>query len=78
MKEHPVLGHVALGYSPMLDRQRAVVATRVTVFPQPGQATPDGAGLLAALQEVWPADAAAGDIQLTLRPLHRADRKSVV
>ena len=72
MKEHPVLGHVALGYSPMLDRQRAVVATRVTVFPQPGQATPDGAGLLAALQEVWPADAAAGDIQLTLRPLHPA------
>lgn len=72
MNEHPVLGHVTLGYSPMIDRQRAVVATRVTVFPQPADATADGVGLLAALQEVWPADADAGDIQLTLRPLDPA------
>ena len=72
MKEHPVLAHLALGYSPMIDRQHAVVATRITVFPQPGEAAADGAGLLAALQEVWPAEAPAGDIQLTLRPLDPA------
>ena len=69
MKEHPVLGRLVLGYSPMIDRQRAVVATRMTVFPQPGEAVPDGAALLAALHEVWPADAVSGDIQPTLRPL---------
>ena len=69
MKEHPVLGHVALGYSPVIDRQRGVVATRVTVFPQPGEATPDAAALLQALQEVWPAPAEGADLHLTLRPL---------
>ena len=72
MKEHPVLAHLALGYSPMIDRQHAVVATRITVFPQPGEAAADGDGLLAALQEVWPAEASAGDIELTLRPLDPA------
>ena len=72
MKEHPVLAHLALGYSPMIDRQHAVVATRLTVFPQPGEAAADGDGLLAALQEVWPAEASAGDIELTLRPLDPA------
>jgi EAL and modified HD-GYP domain-containing signal transduction protein len=69
MLEHPVLGHVALGYSPMIDQKRAVVATRLTIFPQPGEGAIDAAGLLAALQEIWPADADTGDIQLTLRPL---------
>ncbi len=54
MTDHPVLGQVALGYSPMIDRQRAVVATRLTVFPERPDAAPDAAGLLAALHEVWP------------------------
>ena len=70
MQEHPVLAHVALGYSPMIDRQRAVVATRITVFPLRPDAVPDAAGLLAALQEVWPTPAAGAEMQLTLRPLN--------
>lgn len=56
MNEHPILGQVALGYCPMIDRQRAVMATRLTVFPLRPEASPDAAALLAALGEVWPAD----------------------
>lgn len=54
MQEHPVLGQVALGYSPMIDRQRNVVATRLTVFPNQPDSAPDPAALLRALAEVWP------------------------
>lgn len=60
MQDHPVLGQVALGYSPMIDRQRAVVATRLTVFPERPGAAPDAAALLQALAEVWPDAAGAG------------------
>jgi c-di-GMP phosphodiesterase len=56
MNEHPVLGQVALGYSPMIDRHRAVTATRLTVFPSRPDATPNAAALLDAVAEVWPAD----------------------
>ena len=69
MQEHPVLGQVALGYSPMIDRQRAVVATRLTIFPERPDATPDAHALLAALQDVWPASDPPQAITLTLRPL---------
>jgi c-di-GMP phosphodiesterase len=76
MKEHPVLGQVALGYSPMIDRQRAVVATRLTVFPERPDATPDAHALLNALEEVWPASELAseaegelGTLRLDPRPL---------
>jgi EAL and modified HD-GYP domain-containing signal transduction protein len=72
MLEHPVLGQVALGYSPMIDRQRAVVATRLTIFPERPDAAPDAAALLAALQEVWPAAAEGGALNLRLRPLDPA------
>lgn len=72
MQEHPVLGQLALGYSPMIDRQRAVVATRITVFPERPDATPDAGALLAALLDVWPAPADAGELKLTLRPLDPA------
>jgi EAL and modified HD-GYP domain-containing signal transduction protein len=49
-----LLGQVALGYSPMIDRQRAVAATRLTVFPlQPG-APLDVGGLLEEVAAVWP------------------------
>lgn len=59
MQDHPVLGQVALGYSPIIDRQRAVVATRLTVFPARHGALPDAAALAVALDEVWPAVPAA-------------------
>jgi EAL and modified HD-GYP domain-containing signal transduction protein len=70
MQAHPVLAQVALGYSPMTDRQRAVVATRLTVFPERPDAAPDAAALLAALAEVWPAPADEAEFKHTLRPLN--------
>ena len=33
MADANILGQVALGYSPFIDRNRAVSATRLTVFP---------------------------------------------
>ncbi len=73
MQDHPVLGQVALGYSPMIDRQRAVIATRLTVFPERPDAAPDPAALLRAFDEVWPpAEGAAAEapLKLELRPLN--------
>ncbi len=76
MQDHPVLGQVALGYTPMINKQREVVATRLTVFPERPDATPDAPALLAALQEVWPpAEAAANEpLKLSPRPLDPAAR----
>ena len=56
MNEHPVLGQVALGYSPMIDRHRAVTAIRVTVFPNKPDHPPRAGDLLAALASTWPAE----------------------
>jgi EAL and modified HD-GYP domain-containing signal transduction protein len=56
MNEQPVLGQVVLGYSPMVDRHRAITAARLTVFPSRPDAPPDAAALLEAVAEVWPAD----------------------
>ncbi len=53
-----ILGHVALGYSPFIDRQRAVAATRLTVFPLKPDAQLDAAQFLHAVGSVWPADGA--------------------
>jgi len=55
MQEHPVLGHVTLGYSPMVNRQRQVVATRLTVFPARPDLVPDMPALLQLISEGWPA-----------------------
>jgi EAL and modified HD-GYP domain-containing signal transduction protein len=49
---------VALGYSPFIDRNRAVTATRLTVFPLRPDAVLDAAQLLHAVGGVWPADGA--------------------
>ena len=54
MNDHPILAQVVLGYSPMIDRERAVSATRLTVFPARPDAPLDAAELLAAVAEVWP------------------------
>ncbi len=69
MQEHPVLGQVALGYSPVIDRQRNVVATRLTVFPEQADGTPDAAALLRALAEVWPPEADGQPLRLRPHPL---------
>ncbi|MBB1160660.1 EAL and HDOD domain-containing protein [Aquariibacter albus] len=59
-----ILARVALGYAPMIDRQRAVIATRLTLFPlRPGE--PLAAGeLLDALAGVWPEG--AGEVSLNI------------
>lgn len=56
ISEHPVLGQVVLGYSPMIDRHRAITASRLTVFPSRPDVAPNAAALLEAVAEVWPAD----------------------
>jgi EAL and modified HD-GYP domain-containing signal transduction protein len=53
---HPILDQVVLGYSPMIDRNRMVMATRLTVFPMRPDAAVDAAPLLHAVNEVWPAE----------------------
>ena len=55
MQEHPVLGQVTLGYSPVVNRQRSVVATRLTVFPVRPDLTPDMGALMRMVSEIWPA-----------------------
>jgi EAL and modified HD-GYP domain-containing signal transduction protein len=80
MQDHPVLGQVALGYSPMIDRQHQVVATRLTVFPERPDAAVDAGGLLRALDEVWPlpeAGAAAAPA-LVLNPAGEALLESLL
>jgi EAL and modified HD-GYP domain-containing signal transduction protein len=54
MSAHPILGQVALAYSPVIDRNRNVTATRLTVFPLQHGTALDARALLTALAEVWP------------------------
>lgn len=54
MTDSSVLGQVALGYSPMIDRHKVITALRLTVFPVRPDALPDAHALLAALAEAWP------------------------
>ena len=55
MSDSAILGQVALGYSPFIDRKRAVSATRLTVFPLRPDAAPDVGQLLHEIGNVWPA-----------------------
>ncbi len=59
-----ILGQVALCYSPFIDRQRTVAATRLTVFPLHANASLDAAQLLHAIGTVWPAD--GGKVSLNI------------
>jgi EAL and modified HD-GYP domain-containing signal transduction protein len=68
MPDLSVLGQVALGYGPIVDPQRAVVATRLTVFPANPQSRPDAQALLQALDEVWPPPPPAGPVAAPGRP----------
>ena len=54
MTDFPVLGQVALGYSPMIDRHKVVTALRLTIFPVRPEVQPDVGDLLAALAQAWP------------------------
>jgi c-di-GMP phosphodiesterase len=64
MNDHPILAQVILGYSPMIDRERAVSATRLTVFPVRPDLSLDAGALLAAVAEVWPE--AGGKVSLNI------------
>ena len=71
MPDNAILGQLVLGHSPMIARDRHVVATRLTIFPDQRDGAPDARALLDRLLDVWPAPdgAADGSIALTLRPL---------
>jgi len=64
LADNPILAQVVLGYSPMIDRERAVSATRLTVFPVRPDVPLDAAELLAAVAEVWPE--AGGKVSLNV------------
>jgi EAL and modified HD-GYP domain-containing signal transduction protein len=64
MLDVAILGRVALGYSPFLDRKRSVMATRLTVFPIKGASSLDAGQLLHAVGGVWPAD--GGQVSLNV------------
>lgn len=55
MSEPSILGQIALGYSPFIDRNRSVTATRLTVMPLRPDAVLDVAQLLHEVGNVWPA-----------------------
>lgn len=67
MPEHPLLARLVLGYSAVIDRQRSVVATRLTLAPGSPDVHVDGAALMQLLAEVWPDR--AGALSLRMRPL---------
>ena len=58
MTDTAILGQVALGYSPFIDRNRAVTATRLTIFPLRPDAVLDVGQLLHEVGNVWPATGA--------------------
>src|SRR5688572_27369192 len=64
METHPILAQVVFGYSPMIDREREVTATRLTVFPARPDVKLDAGALLAAVAEVWPEG--AGKVSLNI------------
>ena len=72
-----ILGQIALGYSPFIDRNRAVAATRLTVFPLRPDATLDIGQLLHEIGNVWPATGARASLNLAseglLQDLLRAE-----
>jgi c-di-GMP phosphodiesterase len=70
MSDFPALGQLTIGYCPMIDRQRSIVAVRLTVFADRPDSPPDPAALLQALSEVFPPPDSA--LALTLRPLESA------
>ena len=64
MLDVAILGQVALGYSPFIDRNRSVTATRLTVFPLKSDTALDAAQLLEAVGGVWPAS--GGKVSLSV------------
>ncbi|WP_418316571.1 EAL and HDOD domain-containing protein [Piscinibacter sakaiensis] len=66
-----ILGQVALGYSPFIDRSRNVTATRLTIFSLRPELALDAAELLHAVAGVWPAGGARVSLNVTSESLLR-------
>lgn len=49
-----ILGQVALGYSPVIDEKRGIMATRLTMFPVRPDVPLDVNELLALVESIWP------------------------
>ena len=82
MLDVAILGQVALGYSPFIDRNRTVAATRLSVYPLRPDANLDVAQLLHAVGDVWPAS--GGNVSLNVVSeslvhdlLHRTEARRV-
>lgn len=69
MTDNATLGQVALGYSPFIDRSRAVTATRLTIYPLRPELKPDVAQLLHAVGGVWPADGGRASLNIVSESL---------
>ncbi|HWH82654.1 MAG TPA: HDOD domain-containing protein [Burkholderiaceae bacterium] len=69
MSDATILGQVALGYSPFIDRNRAVTATRLTVFPLRPDAVLDVGQLLHEVGNVWPATGARASLNIVSESL---------
>ena len=54
MSEHSIMNQVAFAYCPVIDRNRAVTATRLSIMPLQQGAVLDAVALLSAIGEVWP------------------------
>lgn len=64
-----LLGKVALSYSPVIDRNRNVVATRLSVFPTVPGVPLSARELLDEVGEVWPADGGRVSLNVTSESL---------
>ena len=69
MLDIAILGQVALGYSPFIDRSRAVTATRLTVFPLRSDVPLDAGQLLHAVGGVWPVGGGRVSLNVTSESL---------
>ena len=67
MSSHPILSGVTLGYAPLIDRQRLVTATRLTVFPL--RAEVRAGELLEAVAAVWPSNSGSVVLNVLNEPL---------
>ena len=67
--ESHILRRVVLGYSPMISRDLAVIATRLTVVPMRAGAKLDAGALLRTLGEVWPAGGGAVSLNVSSETL---------
>lgn len=64
-----ILGQVVLGYSPIIDEHRGVIATRLTLVPVRADAVLDTGALLRAVGEVWPAGSGVVSLNVVSEPL---------